>query len=113
MDFIKSKDFFRLGENDIFSIVHFLYYIGFPIILFKAFQFGKQMKIQSVINKANMGDISINPNNLNMISATWFDSFKGFIGGIVFFVVIIIAWKLICELIYVFFRYFESNTRKE
>lgn len=113
MGFLKSKDFFRLGENDIFSIAHFLYYIGFPIILFKAFQFGKEMKLQSVVNKVGMGTISINPTNLNMFGVTWFDSLKGLIGGAVYFVVIILAWKLICELILVFFRYFESNTRKE
>jgi hypothetical protein len=113
MGFIKSKDFFRLGENDIFSIVHFLYYIGFPIILFKAFQFGKEMKLQGVVNKIGVGTIKINPTNLNMFGVTWFDSLKDLIGGAVYFVVIIIAWKLICELIFVFFRYFESNTRKE
>lgn len=113
MGFIKSKDFFRLGENDICSIVHFLYYIGFPIILFKAFQFGKGIKLQSVVNKVGMGTISLNPTNLNLLGATWFDSLKGWIGGAVYFVVIIAAWKLICELIFVLFRYFESNTRKQ
>lgn len=113
MGFLKSKDFFRLGENDIFSIVHFLYYIGFPIILFKAFQFGKVIKLQSVANKIGMGSININPTNFNMFGVTWFDSLKGFIGGAVYFVISIIAWRLICELIFVFFRYFESNTRKE
>lgn len=112
MGSIKSKEFFRLGENDVFSIVHFLYYIGFPIIIFKAFQFGKAMKLQSIVNKVGMGTININPTNFNMYGITWLDSFKGLIGGVVYFVVIIVAWKLICELIYVLFRYFESNTRK-
>ncbi|MFL0247212.1 hypothetical protein [Candidatus Clostridium stratigraminis] len=113
MGFLKSKEFFRLGENDVFSIVHFLYYMGFPIILFKAFQFGKAIKLQSIVNKVGMGNVNIDPSNFNMYGITWFDSFKGFIGGIIYFVVIIIIWKLICELIFVLFKFFESNTRKE
>lgn len=113
MEFFKSKEFFKLGENDVFSIVHFLYFIGFPIILFKAFQFGKAIKLQSIVNKAQMGNINIDPRNFNMYGITLFDSIKGFIGGIIYFVVIIIVWKLICELLFVFFRYFESNTKKE
>lgn len=71
------------------------------------------MKLQSVVNKIGMGTISLNPANLNLVGATWFDALKGWIGGVVYFVVIIIVWKLICELILVFFRYYESNTRKE
>lgn len=113
MGFIKSKDFFRLGENDVFSIVHFLYYIGFPIILFKAFQFGKAIKLQSIATKIGIGSININQANFKMFSPTWFDSFKGFISGLLYLIVILIAWKLICELILIFFRYFEGNTKKD
>ena len=100
--------FFKLGETDSYTVIHFLYYTGFPIIVHKSIEFGKAMKVKAVLAR-----MDIIPSNFN---AEAFNSpfaiIKGLFLGTIYFIISMLIWRFICELLIILFRYFESNTKK-
>lgn len=100
--------FFKLGEIDSHTATHFLYYGGFPIILFKAIQFGKAIKLQSAVNDLAFGKGV----QVNLPQGIEGGGIKGFILGVFYFFIVVFIWKYVCELLYILFKYFESNIKE-
>lgn len=110
-------EFFKLGENDGKSIMHFLYYIGFPVIFYKAIEFGKSIRMQGIVGKLQNMQLNNfgfgNTQQINIFKGSALGNIKAVIFGIIYFIIICIIWKFICELLLIIIRYFESNTNKE
>lgn len=101
--------FLKLGESDAYTVTHFLYYIGMPVVAYKAIQFGKDTNLKkairegaSVIRNGNIEQVIDGPSVY--VSAVFL--------GILYLFIVMIIWKFICELILIAFKYFESNTKE-
>ncbi len=85
--------------------MHKFFYIGILFIAFKAYLFGKGI----YLTHTYMKDFSYVENGQN-----WFTSTEApntplaILGFILFFIVVLVMWKFVCELLEKFFSYFES-----
>ena len=98
------KDFFTLGKLTVSYTVEKIFYIGILFIAYKAYLFGKIIYMTHTYSKmssylVNGQRLIIHANNLPL----------GIIGSLLFFIVSLIIWKLVCELLIKFFSYFENK----
>ncbi len=104
---------FKLGESDAYTVTHFLYYIGMPIVAYKAIQFGKAVNMQKAMSKGFSG---IQNGNIESAVQQALEgpsvSISSIFLGMLYFFIVLIIWKLVCELILIAFKYFESNTKE-
>lgn len=100
--------FFKLGETDSYTVIHFLYYTGLPVIAHKSIEFGKAMKVKTVLARMDFIPSNFNAEAFN----SPFTIIKGLFLGTLCFVISMLLWRFICELLIILFRYFESNTKK-
>jgi hypothetical protein len=99
------KDFFTLGKLSISYVIQKIFYLGTIFIAFKAYLFGKGIYLTHTYIK----DISYYENGQHWYTSTEAQNTPlAILGFIVFFIVVLIMWKFICELLVKFFSYFES-----
>lgn len=91
----------NFGEMPLKSIITYLFEIGCIIIAYKAFLWGKAIYLSTYYEK----EISYIKNNQSWYTTEMTNNLPlGIAGGIVYFIVISVAWKLICELLYIIFE---------
>jgi hypothetical protein len=93
------KKFVEFGEMTLKSIITFLYGIGCIIIIYKAYLWGKSIYLtsfyQKQINDFQNGWLTFETvNNLPL----------AILGFVVYFIIIAVVWKLVCELLYIIFE---------
>jgi len=95
------KKCISFGEMSLKSIISFLFYIGCFIIVYKAFLWGKAIYLTNFYEK----EISYLQGSQRWFTSETVNNLPlGVMGFIVYFIVISLAWKLICELLYIIFE---------
>lgn len=95
------KKFFQFGEESLKSIITYLFSIGSFIVAYKAFIFGKAIYLVNFYNK----EISYFKDGQRWYTGKEVNNLPlGIVGGIMYFIVIILIWKLVCELLYIIFE---------
>ena len=96
--FRKLKNF---GEIPLKSIITLLYYIGCLIVIYRAFLWGRAIYLANFYEK----EISYLKDNQRWHTSETVNNLPlGVVGFIIYFIVISLAWKLICELLYIIFE---------
>jgi hypothetical protein len=97
----KIRMFISFGEMSLKSIISFLFYVGCFIIIYKAFLWGKAIYLTNFYEKG----VSYLQNNQKWFTSVTVNNLPlGVLGFITYFIVISLAWKLICELLYIIFE---------
>lgn len=92
-DNIFVKKFFILGEITVDNAITKLFYIGLILVAFLAYNFSRYLKLFWMYS-------NIDRNIYNYL-------FSSAVGFIIMFLIILVLWKLVCELLLVVFRCFE------
>lgn len=100
---------FKLGESDAYTVTHFLYYAGIPFIGYKAIQFGKDVNLKKAVSK---GILAVQNGNIERMMKGPSVYGSSIFLAILYLFIVLIIWKLVCELILIAFKYFESNTKE-
>ncbi|PKM49706.1 MAG: hypothetical protein CVV02_14625 [Firmicutes bacterium HGW-Firmicutes-7] len=94
-------NFFEFGDMSLKSIIRYLYLMGCITLLYKAFLVGRVLyltntyaKETSYMQGGQQWYSSIEVNNMPL----------GLFGGLAFFIVSLLIWKIICELLYIIFE---------
>ncbi|WP_143042151.1 hypothetical protein [Paenibacillus sp. PDC88] len=107
----KMINWFALGESDSKQLVTWVFYAGLAIALYYSYIFGKAI---SVLLPTTITE-STGFHTYSSVEAPNYA--LGMIGGILFFFVCMIIWKLLCELLLLVFEslriYIDSKKMKE
>ncbi|MDO0824642.1 hypothetical protein [Desulfosporosinus nitroreducens] len=102
------RNLFILGKTTSFRAITILFYMGLIPLIVPSYFLGNFIyltntyfeEVQSIYN----GQPILSFQDIN-------NAPLGVLGGVVTFVVLSILWKVLCELLIILFRYFESNTQ--
>lgn len=105
MDYL--KDFFTLGKLSVSYIIHKIFHLGIIFIAYRAYLFGRvvyltctyEKQIRHIEGRDLYSYTSVTKNNTSL----------AILAFIVSFIVVVVMWKFICELLVKFFSYFENN----
>ncbi|QUI24109.1 hypothetical protein HZI73_18215 [Vallitalea pronyensis] len=99
------KDFFTLGKLSVSYVMHKIFYIGILVIAFKAYLFAKGIYLTHTYMKG----IEFVQDGQHLFTSTEVPNKPlAIFGFIIFFIIVLVIWKFICELLIKFFSYFES-----
>ncbi len=94
----KRKEFFDFGVMSTKGIIKNLFFMGILIIVYRAFLYGKSLYLthfyEKMVKYTEGGDQWYTTQNVN-------NPVYGILGFIIYAVVFIVIWKLICEIIYI------------
>ncbi len=97
---------FKFGEITSKTLVTILFYTGILPIIYQSIEFGKTVYLNNFVEiTVKNGDWYTGKeiNNLPL----------GIFQGVIVFLISIIIWKVICEIIFIMVRYFEINSRQK
>lgn len=100
------KKFLEFGEESLKTIIIYLFSIGSFLIAYKAFVFGKAIYLVNYYNRQT---------SYLQDGQRWYSSEQannlplGIAGGIMYFIVLLLIWKLICELLFIIFERIERK----
>lgn len=98
---IYIKKVVEFGEMTLKSIITYLYSIGCIIIIYKAYLWGRSIYLTSFYDR----EINYVQGGQNMLTIQTVNNLPlSILGFVVYCIVISIAWKLICELLYIIFE---------
>ncbi|SHH81757.1 DUF4282 domain-containing protein [Desulfosporosinus lacus] len=101
--------FFKLGEMVSYKAISILFYVGFIPLIAQSYMLGKNIYETNTYSKS----IQVNQNGQIWLTGQEVNNIPlGILGGLVSFIVTMIIWKIICELLIIVFRYFEAGTNK-
>jgi hypothetical protein len=102
------SEFFNLKKRSVKEILSLLYRVGIIPILYKAYLFGYYIYLNNTYDK----DFWFVENGQRLSSSKIVNNAPlAIIGGIIFIIVSIFAWKLVCELLLIMFQYFEAKNK--
>ncbi|GMQ58672.1 hypothetical protein AN1V17_30670 [Vallitalea sediminicola] len=104
---MKLLNFLSLGKMTVSNVIHKIFYIGMLIVAYKAYMFARVIYMTCTYEK--MVRHFAGNNTYSYTSMTVNNAPLAILGFIICFIVILILWKLICELLLKFFTYFESQ----
>lgn len=100
---------FILGKITSFRAITILFYFGLLPLIVPSFYMGNFIYLTNTYSTPIETSFNGQPistfqdvNNVPM----------GVIGGVVTFIILSILWKMVCELLIILFKYFETDTRK-
>jgi hypothetical protein len=94
--------FLKFGNTGSYELVLVLFYIGIIPIAYKCIQFGKWVYLN-------------NTYQITVKQGDWFTGKEvnhlplGIFQGVILFIVSIIIWKIICEMLLIVLKYFERR----
>lgn len=97
-----GKKVFQIGEIPSKILITILFYTGFIPILYKSVLFGKTVYLTHTYQKTiKVGDwyTGEEVNNLPL----------GIFQGVILFLIAVVIWKVVCEIIFIVVRYFEKS----
>lgn len=102
-----EKKIFKFGEISSKVLITVLFYTGIIPIIHKSIAFGKTVYLSNTYQRTvKVGDYYTEKEVNNLL--------LGVFEGLVLFIVLVIFWKVVCELLYIIIRYFEKpNDNKE
>lgn len=108
------RKLFGIGETSAKRAVSSLFYVGLAIVSYRSIVFGRHLYLAYTYQKKLQifrdGVYTVTYRTVNHLPL-------GILGGIVFFVLSVVAWKILCELVYIIVRAFEtyalSNGRED
>ena len=104
------KNFFKLGNLNSIKAISILFYAGLIPLIVQSYIIGKYIYLtntyMSSVNTIRDGQTWLTGQEVN-------NAPLGLLGGVVSFVVQLVIWKMVCELLIIFFRYFEMNTKRD
>ncbi|GMQ61562.1 hypothetical protein [Vallitalea maricola] len=103
------QNFLSLGKMTVSNVIHKIFYIGALIVAYKSFMFARVIYITCTYEK--MVRHIEGRNTYSYTSTTVNNAPLAVLGFIIYFIVILILWKLICELLLKFFTYFELQDK--
>ncbi|WP_113671563.1 hypothetical protein [Vallitalea guaymasensis] len=103
------QDFLSLGKMTVSNVIHKIFYIGMIIAAYKSYMFAKVIYMTCTYEK--MVRHIEGRNMYSYTSRTVNNAPLAVLGFIIYFIVILILWKLICELLLKFFTFFESHNK--
>ncbi|WBW97100.1 hypothetical protein [Oceanirhabdus sp. W0125-5] len=104
-----SKDFRKFGVISAKNAIEILFYLGIFPILMKAIAYGKVMYLSHMYEK----EISFIENGMRHYTYRMVNNLPlGIFTGILYFVFGVLIWKIICELLIMIFRCFETYVEK-
>lgn len=99
-----EKKIYQFGEISSKLLISLLFYTGIIPILYKSTAFGKSVYLHNTYETTiRVGDYYTGKEVNNQP--------LGVFAGVVFFLIAIIIWKIVCELIFIIIRYFEQFNR--
>ncbi|EGW39470.1 hypothetical protein DOT_2523 [Desulfosporosinus sp. OT] len=100
---------FIFGKITSFRAITILFYFGLLPLIVPSFYMG------NFIYLTNTYSTEIQTSFNGQLMSTFQDVNNvplGVIGGVVTFIILSIIWKMVCELLIILFKYFETNTQK-
>ena len=105
----KSNWFYKFGETTAKKAISALFFIGLLPLLFTSILFGNYLYLTNMYSKS----ISFMRDGQKWYTSEQVNNLPlGFLGGFVFFIVIVLVWKILCELLIIIFRAIETYTQK-
>lgn len=100
---------FRFGETTAKKAVSLLFYLGLLPLLFSSILFGKYLYLSNTYLK----DIWLMQDGQKMYTNKEVSNLPlGIFGGFLSYIVIVLVWKVICELLIIIFSAIETYTHK-
>jgi hypothetical protein len=100
---------FNFGETTAKRAVSILFFLGLFPMLYKSIFFGRYLYLTNSYLKS----ISFLQNGQNVHSGYLVNNLPlGILGGFVLFIVMVLMWKVLCELLIIIFRAIETYTEK-
>lgn len=100
------KRLFQFGGKSIEALIKYLFVFGNFIIMYNAYAFGKSIYLTtyyeqgiSYIQEGQRWYTTEKVNNLPL----------GIVGSIAYFIITLVIWKVICELLYIIFERVERR----
>lgn len=101
--------FFKLGKMVSHKAISILFYVGFIPLIAQSYTLGKNIYKTNTYSQS----IQLNQNGPAMFTGREVNNAPlGILGGLISFVVMVVIWKIICELLIILFRYFEADMNK-
>ncbi|MCX7923105.1 MAG: DUF4282 domain-containing protein [Clostridia bacterium] len=105
----KEEWLFKFGEITAQKALSILFFLGLFPLLFAAIIFGKYLYIANTYMKG----IWFIQNGQKMYTETMANNLPlGVFGGLIFFIISVLVWKVTCELLIIIFRAIETYTKK-
>jgi hypothetical protein len=105
----REKWLLKFGETTAKRAISALFYLGLFPLFFTSILFGKYLYLTNTYEKA----IWFIENGQKMYTSALVNNQPlGFLGGLVFFVVTALVWKVLCELLIIIFRAIETYIQK-
>ena len=105
----KTKWLTKFGETTAKDVISALFFIGLLPLLYGSVLFGKYLYLNSMYSKSisfiRDGTQYYTPVEVNNLPL-------GIFGGLIFFILIVLVWKIVCELLIIIFRAIETYTHK-
>jgi len=99
---------FSLQKRAASEILSLMYKAGMIPLMYKSYLFGRYIYINNSYEK----DFSFIQNGERLYSSKPVNNVPlGIIGGIILFIILVIIWKLICELLLIILEFFETNIK--
>jgi len=99
----------KFGETTAKRAISVLFFLGLFPLFYISILFGKYLYLTNLYEKS----IWFTQNGQRMYTSTMVNNKPlGFLGGLVFFVVTVLVWKVLCELFIIIFRAIETYTQK-
>lgn len=105
----RGNVFFRFGETTAENAITLLFFIGSLPLLFSAVLFGRYLYLNNTYLKSIrfMQDGQLVYSEIQAQDTT-----LGVLGGFAFFIVAVLIWKVLCELLIIIFRALETYIQK-
>lgn len=102
------KKLLQFGEAKLKTIITNLFCMGCVLIAYKAFIFGKEIYLANFYFKS----IKYVQNGQRIYTEREVNNLPlGIFGGVIYFIVILLIWKLVCELLYIIFERIKKDAK--
>lgn len=100
---------FKFGEVSAKKVISFLFFLGIIPLAYNSVLFGKYLYLNNTYEKEiwfkQFGQTVYSSKEVHHLPL-------GIIGGFIFFIVMMLTWKVTCELLIIIFRAIETYTQK-
>ncbi|MDR3599480.1 MAG: hypothetical protein P4L49_03190 [Desulfosporosinus sp.] len=103
------RNVFIFGKISAFRAITIIFYLGLLPLIIPSFYMGNFIYLYSTYSTQIETSLNGQPvstfQDVNNVPL-------GVIGGVVTFIILSVLWKMVCELLIILFKYFETNTQK-